>query len=64
MAIYKTSKCPYCKTPIKFLERTYWNDYTNDIGEPLAQCSNCKRNYKTGKQNGTIFRQKRNLLFG
>ena len=50
MAVYKTYKCPYCKHVLSRNERTYWNHYDKDIGNPIAYCINCYKPYKTGKQ--------------
>lgn len=50
MATYKTSYCPNCKGILKFREITYWNYYTNDIGNPIEHCPYCNYPYKTRKR--------------
>lgn len=50
MATYKTTKCPYCKTILTAREITYWNYYTNDVGNPIEHCPGCKKPYRTGKR--------------
>ena len=64
MAVYRTSKCPYCKTTLQFRKRTYWNDYTQDLGDPIAHCPTCKKPYKTGKERWNKMSSKRkNLIY-
>lgn len=64
MAVYRTSKCPYCKTTLQYRKRTYWNDYTNDIGDPIAYCPTCKKPYKTGKEWWSKMNsKKKNLIY-
>lgn len=48
MAVYRSSKCPYCKYQLEFMERTGWNDFGRDIGHPFQNCPNCQKPYKTG----------------
>lgn len=50
MATYKTSYCPNCKAVLKYNEITYWNYYTNDIGNPIEHCPYCKSPYRTRKR--------------
>ena len=64
MAVYRTSKCPYCKTTLNYRKRTYWNDYTQDIGDPIAYCPTCKKPYKTGKEKWRKMSNKRkNIIY-
>ena len=49
MAYYRTSKCPYCKSVINSFERSFWNDFEADFGEPFGICENCGGQFKTGK---------------
>ncbi len=50
MGYYRSTSCPYCKTPIETRKRTGINDISNDIGAPAERCRWCGKYYKTGKQ--------------
>jgi hypothetical protein len=64
MAVYRTSKCPYCKTTLQYRKRTYWNDYTQDLGDPIDYCPTCKKPYKTGKERWSkMSNKKKNIIY-
>lgn len=49
MGRYVYSRCPYCKHTLSF-ERAPWNDFSNDIGNPISYCGKCRKPHKNGKQ--------------
>lgn len=50
MATYRSTYCPYCKSPIKIQEATGWNHYEDHFGDPQALCYKCFKPYNTGKK--------------
>jgi hypothetical protein len=48
--MYRTTRCPYCKTVLETMQITSWNDYGNNLGDPTGICWSCKRTYNTGRR--------------
>jgi hypothetical protein len=48
MAIFRTTRCPYCNSPIEYLKNTGWDDFEKYFGEEEQTCFSCGKFYRTG----------------
>ena len=54
MGIYVSSYCPHCRHRLEGPQRTGFDDYTQDIGNPVELCPKCNRPFVTRKKYWSI----------
>ena len=61
MALYITTKCPYCGATLEARRHTGLNDVELDIGNPVEVCGSCGRPYRTGLTYWAVMSPERRL---